>query len=92
MILGILAGRDIAMIMCGCTSSPNKDITRLHAIRNSITRLTEPRLCRFVQVSEELLPIGSKIWNELDTTIRVIKQITEREDLLGNNPVSDKIL
>jgi hypothetical protein len=45
-----------------------------------------------VQVSEELLPIGSKIWNELDTTIRVIKQITEREDLLGNNPVSNKIL
>jgi hypothetical protein len=39
------------------------------------------------QVSEDLLPIGTKIWKELETTNRAIKLITEREDLLGNNPV-----
>jgi hypothetical protein len=40
------------------------------------------------QVSDDLLPIGTKIWKELETTICAIKLITEREDLLGNNPVS----
>lgn len=44
-----------------------------------------------LQVKEELLPIGEKIWKELETTVKAVKMITEREELLGNNPVIKRL-
>mmetsp|Transcript_32228 Transcript_32228/g.79090 ORF Transcript_32228/g.79090 Transcript_32228/m.79090 type:complete len:1003 (+) Transcript_32228:38-3046(+) len=42
-------------------------------------------------VKPELLPIGEKIWKELDTTISAVKAVTGRNDFVGNNPVLKRL-